>query len=164
MKKIINFLAVSCPNDGELRLETGLYRYNNMIHDLVQICINGTWRYILYDILLYRRRSESSNIAMVICKQLGYSRFGITILIEHNKIILQKVPTYCMSIGSYLWEHFFWFNEHTFHWPVYQLNNLRCTGSEEHLLGCSYLTQSWPRSFPDRTGVTCNGKLVKIYI
>ena len=111
-----------------MRLQSGGNRYGR-----VEVCINGTWGTICDD--FWDNRDAS-----VVCRQLGYSPYGMIVLpVWLDKLLvnieLTKHPklaaiTYAGSIsaqGSY--------TEGV--WPIY-INDLNCTGSEESVWECPH--------------------------
>ena len=59
-----------CQNEGEVRLQGGTNNYSGR----VEVCLNGTWGYVC-------ATEWDWTDASVVCKQLGYSRFGIITLV-----------------------------------------------------------------------------------
>ena len=70
-------LLVPCQN-GDIRLvDDRNYHYNDPpLVGIVELCVNKTWGTICDDYW-------NDNDARVVCKQLGYSREGIGIIIYH---------------------------------------------------------------------------------
>ena len=56
---------VTCDNEGEVRLQ---YEYRGA----VEVCLNGTWGTVCDT-----HRHWDSTDSSVVCKQLGYSRYGM---------------------------------------------------------------------------------------
>ena len=65
-----NTLAVPCQNEGELHMRP--WPYYNSEAGLIEVCLNGTWGYVC----------DTANNMMysVVCKQLGFSKFGNNVI------------------------------------------------------------------------------------
>ena len=85
---------------------------------IVTLCINGTWGTVCGD-------KWDNNDASVVCKHLGYSRYGKIYIINSNFISFIKGA---IPAGNY-------YNNNGY--PVY-IFDLNCTGTEDSIWDCSY--------------------------
>ena len=85
----------------------------------VEICLNLTWTTVCDEYWDFKD-------AQVLCRELGYSPYGITIyviFIYYFSLIIGAVPTYnCYTEGQL----------------SFGITDIRCNGSENHLVNCSH--------------------------
>lgn len=99
--------------------------FSTIIQSLIEVCINGTWSAVCDTNFGWIRNPVATSI---VCKQLGFSRYGIS-----NNSVRVCIKLICCIIGSrplILYYRLIDFRVH--------LANFRCMGNEQRLIDCSY--------------------------
>ena len=105
----------------------------------IEICIETTWTSLCDQSLDFKD-------AQVVCKELGYSPYGITNKFYAHcnvNIFIGAVPTYnCYAEGQL----------------SFGITDIHCTGSEEHLINCSHSNAVlYNCNSHNDAGVVCQG-------
>ena len=72
-----NYILSAC-RSGDLRLQEGNFIQSS---GRVEVCVNGVWGTVCDDFW-------SDEDAIVVCTQLGFSRFGNTFLLHHHTVTM----------------------------------------------------------------------------
>lgn len=117
--------AVSCQINGDVRLiESACYSLGHR----VEVCVNNTWNTVC-------GVQWNSDDARVVCKQLGYSKFGNGKLLP--PLSYCAFHSYDIIIGSVAHKY------SSCIWPTHlPMSSVQCTGSELHLMECYHAKTS----------------------
>ena len=130
----MDYFIAPCYN-GQLRLVGG----NVQQEGRVEICVGNVWGTVCDD---YWNAPD----AQVVCRQLGYSDIGTCTFTAMVSLLF--VDAVAFSYG-----HF-----GTGAGKIY-LDDVRCTGSESHLINCTYDSVTTDCSHNEDAGVRCQGIL-----
>ena len=137
-------VAPQC-NNSDIRLVGG----NNEMEGRVEVCVGGTWGTVCDDLWGYAD-------AQVACKQLGLPYTGILIL------TISAITYNAFNIGAVAYGSAY-FGQGT--GPIL-LDNVQCTGDEDSLFNCTYLSSHNCIHFEDAgvmcQSASCNGTDVRL--
>ena len=123
--------AVQC-HTGDIRLQGATSHHRGR----VEVCVNSIWGTVCDDIW---DLTDSG----VVCKQLGFSRFGMK-LTPFKWLIVAKYYSWTWNSGSIAFTHAHYGQGSG---PIH-LDNVRCAGSEQRLIDCIHINNT---SGPDCT-------------
>ena len=130
----MEYFIAPCYN-GQLRLVGG----NVQQEGRVEICVGNVWGTVCDD---YWNAPD----AQVVCRQLGYSDIGTcTFTAVVSLLFVDAVAFRYSHFGSGTGK-------------IY-LDDVRCSGSESHLINCTYDSVTTDCSYNEDAGVRCQGIL-----
>ena len=125
---------LSACTSGTVRLVGG----SSLLEGRVEVCVSGIWGTVCDDLW-------SSTDARVVCRQLGFSSSGNTIVIALGLYTIYMIIGSIARIGAY-------FGQGTI--PIL-LDNVGCSGTESRLTSCTYSSHTLDCSHREDAGVAC---------
>ena len=125
---------LSACTSGTVRLVGG----SSLLEGRVEVCVSGIWGTVCDDLW-------SSTDARVVCRQLGFSSSGNTIVIALSLYAIYAIIGSIARIGAY-------FGQGTI--PIL-LDNVGCSGTESRLTSCTYSSHTLDCSHREDAGVAC---------